>query len=65
MEVVCACRCGYGREELHGGACGDGGVWAGDVFDIGPGHDSWVVGDEPYISIHLLGAEAYATVEKS
>jgi quercetin dioxygenase-like cupin family protein len=32
----------------------------GDVFEIGPGHDSWVVGDEPYVSIHFLGAEQYA-----
>src|SRR3982074_2847920 len=29
---------------------------AGDLFCIGPGHDSWVVGDEPYVSLHFLGA---------
>ena len=23
-------------------------------------HDSWVVGDEPYVSLHFLGAEKYA-----
>lgn len=33
---------------------------AGDVFHIPPGHDSWVVGDEPYVSLHLLGAGDYA-----
>jgi quercetin dioxygenase-like cupin family protein len=33
---------------------------AGDVFYIPPGHDSWVVGDEPYVSLHLLGAGDYA-----
>lgn len=33
---------------------------AGDVFSIPGGHDSWVVGDEPYVSIHLMGAENYA-----
>ncbi len=33
---------------------------AGDLFAIGPGHDSWVVGDEPYVSLHFLGAEDYA-----
>ncbi len=33
---------------------------AGDVFSIPAGHDSWVVGDLPYVSIHLMGAEAYA-----
>jgi mannose-6-phosphate isomerase-like protein (cupin superfamily) len=33
---------------------------AGDVFYIPPGHDSWVVGDEPYVSLHFMGAEDYA-----
>ena len=32
----------------------------GDVFAIGPGHDIEVVGDEPYVSIHLVGAGSYA-----
>jgi quercetin dioxygenase-like cupin family protein len=32
----------------------------GDVFYIAPGHDSWVVGDEPYVSLHLVGANDYA-----
>lgn len=35
-------------------------VAAGDVFHIPPGHDSWVVGDEPYVSLHFLGAQEYA-----
>ena len=35
---------------------------AGDLFHIPPvPHDSWVVGDQPYVSIHLLGADEYAT----
>ena len=34
---------------------------AGDFFYIPPGHDSWVVGAEPYISLHILGSEDYAT----
>ncbi len=33
---------------------------AGDLFYVPPGHDSWVVGDKPYVSIHLLGAADYA-----
>jgi uncharacterized cupin superfamily protein len=33
---------------------------AGDVFYIAPGHDSWVVGDEPYVSLHPMGASQYA-----
>lgn len=32
----------------------------GDFFYIPPGHDSWVVGDEPYVSLHILGSEGYA-----
>ena len=40
----------------------------GEVYELGPGtifyippdaHDSWVVGDEPYVSIHFLGADTY------
>lgn len=33
---------------------------AGDIFYVPPGHDSWVVGDEPYVSLHFLGTESYA-----
>ena len=32
----------------------------GDLFHIGPGHNSWVVGESPYVSLHFLGAERYA-----
>ena len=32
----------------------------GDLFYVAPGHDSWVVGDEPYVSLHFLGADHYA-----
>jgi hypothetical protein len=32
-----------------------------DLFHIPPDpHDSWVVGDEPYVSLHFLGADHYA-----
>ena len=32
----------------------------GRLFYIPPvPHDSWVVGDEPYVSLHFMGAEAY------
>jgi quercetin dioxygenase-like cupin family protein len=37
---------------------------AGDVFYIAPGHDSWVVGDEPYVSLHFLGADDYAAAKR-
>jgi quercetin dioxygenase-like cupin family protein len=36
---------------------------AGDFFYVPPGHDSWVVGDEEYVSLHILGSEDYAASE--
>jgi mannose-6-phosphate isomerase-like protein (cupin superfamily) len=36
---------------------------AGDLFYIAPGHDSWVVGEEPYVSLHFMGAGEYAKHE--
>ena len=34
---------------------------AGELFYIPPTpHDSWVVGNEPYVSLHFLGADHYA-----
>lgn len=32
----------------------------GDFVYVPPGHDSWVVGDEPHVSLHFLGLETYA-----
>jgi acyl-coenzyme A thioesterase PaaI-like protein len=39
---------------------------AGQLFHI-PAipHDSWVIGDEPYVSLHFLGAARYALGEES
>lgn len=43
-------------------------IKGGEVFDLCAGtifhvpaipHDSWVLGDEPYVSLHFLGAEWY------
>ncbi len=34
---------------------------AGELFYIPPvPHDSWVIGDERYVSLHFLGADHYA-----
>jgi hypothetical protein len=47
-------------------AMGDGTIHElspGTLFYIPPGppgHDSWVVGSEPYVSLHFSGAEDYA-----
>ena len=35
---------------------------ADDLFYVPPvPHDSWVIGDQPYVSLHFLGTEKYAT----
>ena len=34
---------------------------AGDAFYITGEHDSWVVGNEPYVSLHVAGADSYAS----
>jgi quercetin dioxygenase-like cupin family protein len=36
-------------------------VTAGDAFDVPPGHDMWVAGDEPYISVDFVVAGASPT----
>ena len=37
----------------------------GDLFYVPPEpHDSWVVGDSPYVSLHFLGADHYAKAER-
>ena len=30
-----------------------------DVFDIPPGHDAWVAGDEPFVSVEIVGIYGY------
>jgi hypothetical protein len=41
----------------------------GTIYDLTPGtlfhipaeaHDSWVIGDEPYVSLHFIGADKYS-----
>jgi quercetin dioxygenase-like cupin family protein len=32
----------------------------GDVLSIPPGHDAWVVGDDPFVAIDITGMGEYA-----
>jgi len=32
----------------------------GDVFVVPPGHDAWVIGDEPWVTIDWAGMSGYA-----
>ncbi len=35
-------------------------IGPGEAFDIPPGHDAWVVGEEPWVSIEFLGVRDWA-----
>ena len=41
-----------GGEELE--------VGPGEVIQIPPGHDAWIVGDEPYVGLDFKGGAEYA-----
>jgi quercetin dioxygenase-like cupin family protein len=32
----------------------------GDAYEIPPGHDGWVIGDEPVVGLEISGAEVFA-----
>jgi quercetin dioxygenase-like cupin family protein len=32
----------------------------GDAYEIPPGHDGWVIGDEPAAGLEIMGAETFA-----
>lgn len=47
------------RVKMDDGAEGEAGP--GDAVAIGPGHDAWIVGDEPCVFIDFTGLAAYAS----
>lgn len=58
VEHVGMVLAGHAVAEMSDGRIVD--LTPGTVFYIPPDpHDSWVVGDEPYVSLHFLGANAY------
>jgi hypothetical protein len=38
-------------------------IGPGDALRIPPGHDAWVVGDEPYVGVDFTGGGEYAKAE--
>jgi hypothetical protein len=61
VEHVCLVLSGCSAAAIEGGVVHE--FPAGTLFYIPPGppgHDSWVVGDETYVSLHFLGTEDYA-----
>lgn len=55
------CVAGSSRVRMREGAELE--VGAGQFYEIPPGHDSWVVGDEAYITIELQPSTAFARPE--
>jgi class 3 adenylate cyclase len=49
---------GHLHVEMTDGASLD--VVGGDAFEIPPGHDAWVIGDEPWISVDWAGRRLFA-----
>ena len=60
VEHVGMVLSGRAMADMKGGAAVE--LAAGSLFYIpSTPHDSWVIGDEPYVSLHFMGAEQYAT----
>jgi len=38
---------------------------SGDAFDVPPGHDVWVIGDEPYVAVDFSSADDAPTPLKA
>src|SRR5438309_8265594 len=38
-------------------------IGPGDVFEIPPGHDAWVVGDEPWVSVDFEAMRGYGRAQ--
>ncbi|MDH3647153.1 MAG: cupin [Gammaproteobacteria bacterium] len=54
MVLAGKATCAFKDGEVHT-------LESGDLFQIGPEpHDSWVVGDTEYVSLHFQGAGEYA-----
>jgi hypothetical protein len=67
--TVGAARCEVAHLGYVVSGRGTAGFNDGRIVELSPGslfhipaipHDSWVIGDEPYVSLHLLGASHYA-----
>lgn len=60
VEHVGLVLSGHATAAMQDGTIHD--LTAGTLFYVpADPHDSWVVGDEPYVSLHFAGAHLYAT----
>lgn len=40
-------------------------IGPGMVFEIPPGHDGWVIGDEPFVAYDVAGVRSFARIQES
>jgi hypothetical protein len=52
--------CISGRMGIRMGDGTEGEIGPGDVASIAPGHDAWVIGDEPCVAVDFGGYSQYA-----
>ena len=68
---VCASHCNSEHVGLVLSGCATAAMEDGTIHDLRagplfyippgpPGHDSWVIGDDTYVSLHFMGAADYA-----
>lgn len=50
-----------GRLHVVDAAGIDAEIGVGEAYDIAPGHDAWIVGDETFVGLEFASADQYAT----
>lgn len=51
--------CISGRLDIETADGGCSSIHAHDTYALPPGHDEWVVGDEPFVAVEFLGAASF------
>lgn len=60
---VGVCISGRLANRMEDGTIGE--IGPGMVFDIPPGHDGWVVGDEPFVAYDVAGVRSFARIDST
>ncbi|MEO5919352.1 MAG: cupin domain-containing protein [Candidatus Limnocylindrales bacterium] len=49
-----------GRMGVHGADGAESEIGPGDAYDIAPGHDAWIIGDDTFVGLEFKSAADYA-----
>lgn len=60
-EVAHVGYCASGRMKVVMDDGEEAEIGPGDTFSIAPGHDAWVLGNEPFVGFDFGGISSYAT----